>query len=540
MSQERLTMNKLREVLRLHACSGLSNRKIARALKISASTVGYYVSAFKKSPLGFADCNAINDVELLAKLTPYCQQLQRSQPTRTPLNLMSVHQQLKQKGVTRELLWQEHCQKEAFPYSYTEFCRQYRVFRKQQKPSMRQNHKVGDKAFVDYAGPTVPIKDPHTGAVRAAMIFVGVLGASNYTYAEATLTRSLPDWLGAHTRMYTFFDGVPTFTVPDNEKSAVTRACYYDPDLNPQYTALASHYDTVVLPTRPAKPQDKAKVEVAVQVVERWILARLRHHQFFSLGELNQAIAALLADLNNKPFKKLPGTRRSQFEAMDKPALKPLPAQPYVYVIIKKAQVRLDYHIEVAGHFYSVPYQLMCQQVHYQLGSELIEIFHQNQRIASHQRSHHVGQASTQKEHMPHAHRRHHEWTPQVFTDWAGSVGPAMKRLTEHLIVHRPNPECGYRIHLGFLNLAKRYTKPRLEQACDYANTHHLLSFQQVRSILRSGIDHMPIAATNDAQAFSSEPHLHIRGAAYYASSQPIQKPQKSEKSENTQQEKRS
>jgi transposase len=327
-------MNKLREVLRLHACSGLSNRKIARALKISASTVGYYVNAFKESGLTFGGCTAINDSDLFSKLVPYCQQLKSPRSTRTSLELMSIHQQLKQKGVTRELLWEEHCQQQENSYSYTEFCRQYRVFRQQQKPSMRQIHKAGDKAFVDYADPTIPIIDASTGVTRAAMIFVGVLGASNYTYAEATLTRSLPDWLGAHSRMYAFFGGVPTFTVPDNEKSAVTHACYYDPDLNPQYDALASHYDTVVLPTRPAKPQDKAKVEVAVQVVERWILARLRHHQFFSLAELNQAIAALLVDLNNKPFKKLPGTRASQFEAIDRPALKPLPAQPYVPALL--------------------------------------------------------------------------------------------------------------------------------------------------------------------------------------------------------------
>ena len=297
MSQERVTMNKLREVLRLHFESRLSNRQIGRALKLAPSTVGYYVKAAAVAKLTWQACLGLTDQELIAQLEPYCQQLKPVSNIKKPIDLPWVHKQLKFKGVTRELLWQEYqAASRTKTYSYTEFCRQYREFIKIQKPSMRQTHRVGEKAFVDYAGPTVPIYDPDRGQVKQAMIFVGVLGASNYTFAEATLTRSLPDWLGSHVRMLAFFGGVPDCIVPDNEKSGVNKACYYEPQLNNHYAALATHYNTVILPTRPAKPQDKAKAENAVLVVERWILARLRHHKFFSLLELNQAILQLLQE----------------------------------------------------------------------------------------------------------------------------------------------------------------------------------------------------------------------------------------------------
>lgn len=379
---------------------------------------------------------------------------------------------------------------------------------------------AGTKTFVDYAGPRVPIHDGVTGNVQQAVIFVGVLGASNFTFAEATFTRSLPDWIGSHVRMFHYFGGVTDMIIPDNEKSAVTKACYYDPEVNPNYSALAAHYGTAILPARPYHPKDKAKAEVGVQVVERWILARLRHRKFFSLPELNQAIAELLETLNNKPFNKLPGTRRSLYEKLDKVALKPLPAIAYEYKVIKSVQVNLDYHIEVAKHYYSVPHKYMGQRVEYQLTPHNVSVFYQGQRIAYHLRSHDIGQSTTLTEHMPHSHRQHHQWTPQTFLSWCETVGPHLAKVADSLIQLRPNPACCYRIHLGFLKLAKQFGKPRLEEACQYALQYQLQSYSRIKSILNTQCDKAPIAAANDSQPQPPPvdcQHRNLRGATYYS-----------------------
>lgn len=516
MSQERLSMKKLREILRLHFECKLSNRKIGRALKISPSTVGYYLQAAQQCELHWSESQLLNNESLQKKLEPFCKQLKLSHDKST-IDLNYVHQQLKQKGVTRELLWKEYqTQASGQAVSYTEFCRRYREFKKQLKPSMRQTHVAGEKAFVDYAGPTIPIYDRASGEIIKAVIFVGVLGASNYTYAEATASRSLPDWIESHIHMYEYFGGVPAVTVPDNEKSGVHRACYYDPEINPQYAALAAHYNTVILPTRPYKPKDKAKVEIAVQVVERWILAKLRHQQFFTLRELNEAILKLLQELNQRPFKKLPGSRQSLFETLDRPQLKALPSQRYEYAEIKYAQVRLDYHVEINRHFYSVPHQYCGKRIEYHLGKNTINIFYDSQSIASHLRNDEAGKCTTVIEHMPHAHRQHHQWSPQQFAEWSKTVGISAQEIADYLIQHKPNPECCYRIHLGFMNLAKRYGKPRLEKACHYARRHHLHSFHHVRSILKTQIDQIPENAFND-DTYKKSTHQHVRGSHYYS-----------------------
>lgn len=519
MSQERLNMKKLRDVLRLHFECQLSNRSIARALSLSATTVGQYVKAAKISEQPWEVLCTFSDRALMLCLENHSERLKK-QRHKQAIDFARVHLELKRKGVTRELLHAEYTRSSSSKtMSYTEFCRQYRVYKKTLKPSMRQHHKAGAKTFVDYAGPTVPIHDANTDEVKQAVIFVGVLGASNYTYAEATLTRSLPDWIGSHVRMFDYFGGVTELIIPDNEKAAVSKACYYDPEVNPNYTALAAHYGTAVLPARPYHPKDKAKAEVGVQVVERWILAKLRHQKFFSLVELNSAIAKLLEALNDKPFKKIPGTRRSAYELLDKPALKALPSIKYVYRLIKKAQVKLDYHIEVADHHYSVPHQYIGQCVEYQLGEHDVSIFCQGKRIAYHVRSHAAGESSTLAEHMPHAHLQHHQWTPKKFLNWSETVGPYAIKLAKHIIKYKSNPECCYRIQLGFLKLAKRFGKPRLEQACQHAVQHQLQSYTQVKSILETQADKAPLVAANDSNVgplAAVGQHKNIRGAAYY------------------------
>jgi transposase len=320
---------------------------------------------------------------------------------------------------------------------------------------MRQSHRAGEKLFVDYAGQGIPVVHPHSGEVHEVAIFVAVLGASNYTYAEATWTQSLPDWIGSHVRTFAALGGVPEVVVPDNLKAAVTRAHRYEPEINRTYAALAQHYGFAIIPARAAKPRDKAKVEVGVQVVERWLLARLRHHTFFSLAEVNAALHPLVPALNAHPFKKLPGSRQHLFETIDRPALRPLPGQPYEYAEWKQARVNIDYHVEVEGHYYSVPYALVKQQLDVRLSAQVVELFHKGKRVASHRRSPMKGRHSTVAAHMPTAHQRHAEWTPQRLIHWAAHSGPATAQVVETILASRPHPQQGFRSCLGIMRLGK-------------------------------------------------------------------------------------
>lgn len=368
--------------------------------------------------------------------------------------------------------------------------------------------------FVDYCGPTVPIIDRVSGEVRRANIFVAVLGASNYTYAEATLTQQLHDWTGSHVRAFEFFGGVTRLVVPDNLKSGVTKACRFEPALSRTYAEMLEHYDTTALPARPYKPRDKAKVEVGVQIVERWVLARLRKMTFFSLADLNAAIRQLLDALNNKPFKKLPGSRHSQFEALERTVLKPLPIRAYEYAEWKKARVNLDYHIEIGGHYYSVPHSLIKRQLDVRITATSIECFLNNQRVAVHPRSDRKGDQSTIVEHMPKSHRAHREWSPDRFLNWATTIGPHTRDLVDHLLTNRPHPEMGFRSCLGLLSLEKRFGNERLEAACHHALALSSPTRMSVLSILEKGLDSQPLPESEAAA--TPLVHENVRGAAYY------------------------
>jgi transposase len=380
---------------------------------------------------------------------------------------------------------------------------------------MRHEHRAGEKMFVDYAGQPVSVIDRETGEIHKAQIFVAVLGASNYTYAEATLSQQVEDWIGSHVRAFSFFGGVTEAIVPDNLKSGVSKVCRYEPDINPTYHDLANHYQTVVLPARVRKPRDKAKAEAGVLLVERWILARLRKHTFFSLAELNKVIGELLAILNTKPFKKLPGSRQSRFAELDKPALKPLPAAPYEVAYWKKAMVHLDYHVEVEGHYYSVPYTLVKKQLEIRYTRTTVECLYRNQRIASHLRNQVRGRHTTIKEHMPLKHQQYSEWNPERFTRWAAKIGPQTKVLTETLLVQRAHPQQAYRTLLGILRLGKAYGEQRLEAACDRALHINALSYRSIESILKNGLDQKPLQRQENSTPIQ---HGNIRGADYYDS----------------------
>ncbi len=417
------------------------------------------------------------------------------------------------------LLWQEYKQQHPEGCGYSRFCELYRHWRRSCDAVMRQNHRAGEKLFVDYAGMTVPIFDTEIGQQRRAQIFVAVLGASNYTYCEATWTQSLPDWIGAHVRAFTFFGGVPEIVVPDNLKAGVNKAHRYEPDLNPTYADLAAHYGIAIIPARVRKPRDKAKVEVGVQIIERWILAVLRKQTFLSLEDLNEAIAKLLEGLNKKPFKKLPGSRQCLFEELDRLALKPLPMQAYEFAEWKKARVNIDCHIELDGHYYSVPHQLLKKQIDVRYTAHTVECFYRSKRITSHRRSPYKGRHTTITAHLPKAHREYAGWTPERITDWALQVGLETSRWVQHTLQSRPHPVQAYRSCLGVLRLSKSYGTVRLEAACRRANRLKSYSYKSVASILKNGLDHIQ---DQHPEPVAPITHKNIRGSAYYTAPPPL------------------
>ena len=512
MARARLSMRKIAEVLRLSA-SGLSNRNIAHICQIGRTTVSDYLRRASAAGLSWPLPADLGEAEVEALLFPV------PRPSSDPRPLpdwSTIHQELKKKGVTLALLWEEY--KAVYPdgYQYSQFCELYRRWRGTLKVWMRQKHRVGEKLFVDYSGKTVDIVDPVTGETKQAQIFTAVLGASNYTYAEATWTQSLPDWIGSHQRAFDYFGGVSELVIPDNLRSGVSKACLYDPDINPTYQDLANHYKTAILPARSGRPKDKAKVEAGVLLVQRWILAALRNRTFFSLTELNEAMAGLLEKLNNKPFKKLPGSRKSLFESLDKTALKPLPQSPYQYAQWKKARVNIDYHIEIDRHYYSLPYQLAGKKLDIRITSNTIECFHKGRRVASHQRMYRPWAYTTLPEHMPRNHREYLKWTPSRLLNWAAKIGPSTARLAQNVMDSKPHPQQGFRTILGILRLEKAYDADRLEAACQRALYIKATSYRSVASILKNGLDKKQALERED----ESPPlrHTNIRGAEYYSS----------------------
>ena len=509
-------MRKIRELLRLKYELRRSHREIAASLGIANSTVSDYARRAAAAGFTWPLPEGLDDGALEAALFP---PLPPSRVPRPEPNWEHVHRELQRhKGVTLQLLWLEYRASHPDGYQYSRFCERYRAWRGRIDVVMRQVYRAGEKAFVDYAGPKFEVVDRKTGEVQGAMVFVGVLGASNHTFVDVTRSRSLPDWTMSHVRMFEFWGGVPELVIPDNEKAAVHKASRYEPDLNPAYQELASHYGTTVLPARPRAPRDKAKVEAAVQHVERWIMAPLRNQTFFSLGELREAVVPRLAALNERPFKKTDGSRRSWFEDLDRPALKPLPAERYEYAEWRKARVNIDYHIQVAHALYSVPHPLGRCEVDVRLTAHTVEIFHKHRRVAAHLRIHRKGGYATDPAHMPASHRAHAGWTPSGLIAWGQRTGPHTAAFVEQLLNSRPHPEQGYRSCLGLKGLLRAYGAERLEAACRRALDIGTLSYKSVKSILATGLDQ----AGDDQQYTLSLPtrHAHIRGPGYYTTPQ--------------------
>jgi len=513
MSQERLTVRKIREILRLKWELGLSNRTIARSCRTSHSTVGEYVKRAEMAGLQWPLPEELNEDRLYELLFPRAEK--KGKHTIPLPNWNEVHSELRKKSVTLRLLWVEYLEDNLAGYSYSQFCELYRQWAKNLNPTMRQNHKAGEKIFVDYTGQTVPIVDPETGEICQAEIFVAVLGASSYIYAEAQWSQNLSNWINGHVRTFAYIEGVPEIVVPDNLKAGVTHPCRYEPDVNLTYQEMAEHYGVAVVPARVRHPQDKAKAESGVLNVERWILARLRKQKFFSLAELNKAIRSLLEKLNNKKMEHLGKSRRELFETVDRLALRPLPVRAYEYAVWKKARVNIDYHVEFDKHYYSVPHTLVRQQVYIRATERMVEIFYKNRQVAVHPRSKAQGRHSTLKEHMPASHRFYSEWSPERFVHWAEKNGTDTARLIQVVLQSRTHPEQAFRACLGILSFSKKHGQERLEAACKYALAHEIHTYRGVKNILENQLD--KIGPDEDApQPAALSPHPNIRGKDYY------------------------
>ena len=508
-------MRKIREVLRLKLGLGLKDREIARSCSIPRSSVANYVFRARQAGLCRWPLSPdLGDEALEALLFPPVVTRVTSPKAAVP-DFAWIHEQVhRHKHVTLQLLWEEYKETDHDGYQYSQFCELYRRWVRKIDVVLRQEHRAGEKMFVDHAGQTVPVVARETGEIRQASIFVAVLGASNYTYAEATWKRDLACWIGSHSRAVEFYGGVPFMTVPDNWKAGVKDPCYYEPDLNPTYRDWADHYDTVVIPARVRKPRDKAKVEAGVLIVERWILAALRHRTFFNLADLNQAIGELLVRLNNRKFRKLDTTRAKLFESLEKPVLKPLPSTPFPFAEWKTVRVNIDYHVEIYRHYYSVPYQHVHEELEARISETSIEIFRKGRRIAIHVRSNVAGHHTTLSEHRPKKHQDL-EWTVSRIADKGRAIGPSTATLLERIMQSRKHPELGYRSSLGVLRLGNRYTSERLEAACRRAVAMNTCSYRSIKSMLATGFDRQPLDQL-EIPAAHHEVHANVRGAGYY------------------------
>lgn len=514
MPAERLSMRKIREVLRLQREIGLSAREIAQSCGMGRSTVREYLQRATRAGIGWPLPEALTDSELERLMFPPPPDIPGSE---RPLpDWREIHEERKRKGVTLFLLWEEYKRAHPDGFQYSRFCDRYREWAGKLPVWMRQDHKAGEKLFVDYAGMTVSVTDQQTGKTREAQIFVATLGASHYTYAEATWTQSLPDFIGSHVRAFAFMGGSVELLIPDNLKSGILSPCRYDPDANPTYQRMAEFYGTAVMPTRVCRPKDKSRVELGVKGVEQRILAALRNRTFFTLTELNQAISILLVDYNRRPFQQLEGTRRSLFEKLDRPALKPLPLHPFEYEDWERTRVNMDYHVRVRAdqHCYSVPYRLAGEIVNVRLTATTVECFHDGQRVTTHFRSHQKDRHTTLPEHMPESHRQHAEWTPERIIRWVGKAGQAAADVAEHILASRPHPQQGFRACMGLIRLGEHYGHARLEAACIRALAIQSPKYASVKSILKEGLDRQPLPEIPPRTIAIA--HDNVRGADYY------------------------
>ena len=509
---ERLVMTKVREVLRLRWALGRSVREASRAAAVSAGAVSNTERRASRAGLDWPTVEGLDDTQLERRLFGGPKHMRG--PARGLPDPVWMHAELRRPGVTLELLHLEYLREQPDGYRYTAFCEAYRQWMKRRGLVMRQQHKAGDKMFVDYSGKRPHVVDPTTGELVDVELFVAVLGASNLTYAEATRTQTMGDFVTSHVRTFEYFGGVSRLVVPDQLRSAVRVPCRYEPTVTRTYAELGRHYGTAIVPARPGKPRDKAKVEVAVQVAQRWILARLRNETFFSIEVLNERIAELLEELNARPMKKLGGvSRRDLFERVERAALQPLPPDRFVVTEWRRAMVNVDYHVALLHHFYSVPYPLVREEVEARLTATTVEIFHRSRRVASHVRSYVRFRFTTDPAHMPEAHQKHFAGGDSVIA-WGASIGPMTEAMVRRLLDANPVREQGWRSAKGLQRLASKYGETRLEAACAHALHFGARSYKPVERLLELGREQRDLPGTADPS--SPLTHENVRGPRYY------------------------
>lgn len=506
-------MRQIIEILRLKHEHQLSVREIARSCGIASSTVGDYLHRAELSQLSWPLPEGLSEAEIQQRLSVAGSQEGPASASRKTPDWGRIQNELRRPNVTLRLLWQEYHQSDPSGFKYSRFCELYHAWRKTLDPTMRLVHLPGEKLFVDWAGQTVPIRNAADGSMSQASLFVAVLGASNKIYAEAFPDQKLNSWILAHVHTFAAFGGVPTLTVPDNTRTAVVKACRYEPTLQRTYQEMAGHYGTTIVPARPFRPRDKAKVESGVQLAQRQILAPLRDMSFFSVAELNQAIWPRTDQINAQPFQKLEGSRDQWFESMDKPKLKPLPEHPFVMATWLDAGVNIDYHVVVDHHYYSVPYSFIHQELQVRLTDTTVELFHQAKRVAAHARNFQRGRFTTLDEHRPKSHQRFLEWTPGRIVEWARKIGPNCARVVEEVMASRPHPEQGFRSCLGIIRQGKVHGEARLEAACIRALHFSTVSYRSIESILEKRLDSQPLEIE---LPFKTPTHDNIRGQTYF------------------------
>lgn len=509
--KRRVTVRKAKEIFRLNFDQRLSNRAIAGACNVSPTTVGEYLERASEAELDSAKLITIDDDSLSKILYPG--KIEKKDLKQMP-DMNKLHEELKKKGVTLQLLWEEYKASNPDGYERTQFYYLYNKWAKTLNPSMRINHKAGERMFVDFSGDRPHYIDPQTGEVIYAELFVAVLGASSYTFSTAVRSQKKEDWIRCNIMALEYLGGCPEIIVPDNLKAGVKNACYYDPEINPVFTEMADHYSVAVLPTRPYTPKDKAKVENGVLNAQRRILAAIRNLTFFSLSELNAGIKKELQKLNARPMAVVGKSRYELFNEIDKPALRPLPSRKFQIFTFKKATVHIDYHVEVEKNFYSVPYKLLHQKVEIKYNDHTVEVYHKGHRVASHLRTLSKGKFVTDDTHRPPKHIKYLEWSPERIKHWGKTIGENTECLMEKIMSSRRHVEHGYRACLGILRLSKKYTPQRLEKACARALYIGGISYRSVKSILKNHLDEQEIAV--DKLSSKSIKHENIRGGEYY------------------------
>ena len=514
MPRQRLSMRKILEILRLRWGCGLARDAVARSLSVSGSTVSDYINRARIAGLCWPLPEELGEVELDRLLFPDSHRPQRI--GRPMPDWASVRSELARKGVTLQLLWEEYREGEPEGYGYTQFCEHYRRWLQRLNPVLRMNHKAGEKCFVDYSGTKMSVVERDTGELQEVELFIGVIGASSLIYAEAHSSQTLPHWIGAHVRMFTEFGGVSRVLVPDNLKSGVHHPCRFEPDMNPTYQDFANHYDLAVIPANAGKPKHKAKVEGAVLIAKRWIIARLRNHTFFSLSDLNEAITDQVDAINNRKMRVLGKSRRELFEEIDRPALVPLPQAPYEFAVMKHAKVGIDYHVQFDDHFYSVPFNLLKEPVTVRATERAVELLYKGKRVASHLRQYGNKRYSTTPEHRPPSHRAYMDWSPERFARWSDKIGPSTREFIEARLASRMHPEQSFRLCLGVLKLAEKYSPERLECASAKANAIGITSYKRIKQMLEKGLEKADTTSQQSLDLATPIQHINLRGTNYY------------------------